>query len=114
MKQVTKRKTSTPSAELGTGGRGRVDCHAVLEKLLDLRILTWRYKHEPRSVRHIGPIAEEFAAAFRVGANDRTITISDAVGVAYASIRALHELLEQRRREIAALRREIERRRRIS
>jgi hypothetical protein len=80
--------------------------------LLGLRILTWRYRHEPERMRHIGPLAEEFAEAFGVGADTRTIRVSDAIGVAFASIQALHELIEQRRREVAALRRAINRGRR--
>jgi hypothetical protein len=50
---------------------------------------SWQYKSE-RGVRHIGPMAQDFYAAFGVGTDDRHITSIDEEGVALAAIKALH------------------------
>ena len=41
-------------------------------------------------VRHVGPMAQDFYAAFGVGEDDRHITSIDEDGVALAAIKALH------------------------
>jgi hypothetical protein len=45
-------------------------------------------------VQHIGPMAQDFAAAFGVGENDTTISTVDADGVALAAIQGLNAKLE--------------------
>ena len=89
--------------------RRKADADAILEKLSRLRILTWRYKHEPAHIRHLGPIAEEFAEAFQVGGSNRVIALDDALGVAYASIQALDARIAERKQELAELRRQVAR-----
>lgn len=81
----------------------------ILRKLLKLPISTWRYKFEPPTVRHLGPMAQDFAKAFRVGASDKRIALIDAVGVAYSAIQALHEQIAQQRTEVAKLREQVAR-----
>ena len=44
-----------------------------------LPLSTWSYKSQDKSVRHLGPMAQDFRAAFGVGEND-TITTVDADG----------------------------------
>ncbi len=41
-------------------------------------------------MRRVGPMAQDFYAAFRVGEDDRHITSLDEDGVALAAIKALH------------------------
>ena len=53
----------------------------------------WNYKSQDAKVRHIGPMAQDFAAAFGIGEDDTHISSVDADGVALASIKALHELV---------------------
>ncbi|HEY0548440.1 MAG TPA: hypothetical protein VGF13_02495 [Verrucomicrobiae bacterium] len=48
-----------------------------------------------KSVRHIGPMAQDFRSAFAVGENDRTITTVDADGVALAAIQGLNQKVEE-------------------
>jgi len=66
----------------------------VLEKVAALPLSTWNYKAQDQSIRHIGPMAQDFKAAFGVGENDKTITTVDADGVALAAIQGLNQKLE--------------------
>jgi hypothetical protein len=67
----------------------RIDDAAVLDKVAALPIERWSYKSE-RGVRHVGPMAQDFYAAFGVGEDDKHITSIDEDGVALAAIKALH------------------------
>ena len=67
----------------------RIDDAAVLDKVAALPIARWSYKSE-RGVRHVGPMAQDFYAAFKVGEDDKHITSVDEDGVALAAIKALH------------------------
>jgi hypothetical protein len=59
-------------------------------------ITTWNYTADPPAIRHIGPMAQDFAAAFQVGADDRHIHPVDAWGVAFAAIQGLFQVLHER------------------
>jgi hypothetical protein len=54
-------------------------------------------------VRHVGPMAQDFYAAFGTGVDDRHITSIDEDGVALAAIKALNAKLQ---RDSAKLRRD--------
>ena len=43
---------------------------------------------------HIGPMAQDFKAAFYPGSDDKSITTLEADGVAFAAIQGLNEKLE--------------------
>lgn len=93
----------------------RVDPDAMLDRLASLPIAEWSYRAEPGGVRHVGPMAQDFRAAFGLGSSDRTIHPVDAAGVTMAAVQALHRELESVRaaqedlaRENEALRREVE------
>ena len=79
------------------------DGQAVLATLAALPIATWRYRSDDPAVRHIGPMAQDFAAAFGVGDTDRAIHVVDGQGVALAAIQALHLEVAELRRQLAAL-----------
>ncbi len=66
----------------------RIDDAEVLDKVASLPISTWSYVSE-RGVRHVGPMAQDFYAAFGVGEDDRHITSIDEDGIALAAIKAL-------------------------
>jgi hypothetical protein len=84
-----------------------VDKRQLLERLAKLPITTWRYKAQDASVRHIGPVAQDFRAAFGVGEDDKRITTVDADGVALGAIQGLHELVKEKDAQIAAQDKEI-------
>lgn len=80
-----------------------VDSMAVLKHLAMLPVETWNYQFEDPEVRHIGPMAQDFAAAFAVGGDDKTINMVDANGVAVAAIQALYKLNEEKDIQIAKM-----------
>jgi hypothetical protein len=65
-----------------------VDAQEILDKVAALPITTWSYLAEP-GVRHIGPTAQDFHAAFGVGPDEKAIAQIDPDGVALAAIQAL-------------------------
>jgi hypothetical protein len=67
----------------------------VLEKVAALPLATWNYKSQEVSIRHIGPMAQDFRAAFQVGESETGITTVDADGVALAAIQGLNQRVEQ-------------------
>jgi len=59
-------------------------------------------------VRHIGPMAQDFAAAFRVGSDDTHITTVDESGVALAAIQQLYRENQELKAAVAALQRRLD------
>lgn len=80
-----------------------VNSREVLDKVAALPIQTWRYKGQDEAVRHIGPTAQDFRAAFGVGDSETGISTVDADGVALAAIQALHQALKAKDAEIDKL-----------
>jgi hypothetical protein len=85
-----------------------VDALAVLAKVVSLPITTWNYKSQDPAIRHIGPTAQDFKAAFGLGESDTGITSIDADGVALAAIQGLNQKVETRSRELEARSRKLE------
>jgi hypothetical protein len=85
-----------------------IDAQDILTRLATLPIETWNYKTQDSSIRHIGPMAQDFAAAFGVGEDDKHINFVDANGVAIASIQALYRMLQERDLRMAELRAELD------
>ncbi|MFW6012089.1 MAG: tail fiber domain-containing protein [bacterium] len=83
-----------------------VDRNEILAQVLDLPIQEWSFKWDKRGSRHIGPMAEDFLDLFGVGSTD-SISILDATGIAMAAIQGLHEVVEDRDRELRELREEV-------
>lgn len=83
-----------------------VDRFAVLDTVSRLPISTWSYKSDPVGVRHMGPMAQDFKAAFGLGDTDRGYYSVDAHGVSIAAIQALYELELEQSRRIERLERE--------
>lgn len=71
-----------------------VDPQAVLAKVVALPLSEWRYKDDEERSRHLGPVAQDFHAAFGLGADDKHIATVDADGVALAAIQGLNQKLE--------------------
>jgi hypothetical protein len=84
-----------------------VDAVEVLERVVTLPVSTWRYRGEDASIRHLGPMAQDFHAAFGLGNKDTSIGVLDGSGVAIAAIQGLHARLRERDAAIAALQAEV-------
>jgi hypothetical protein len=83
-----------------------VDGEEILRRLRDVPVLTWNYKSQDAHVRHIGPMAQDFMAAFQVGEDDRHISTIDPDGVALAAAKALEARTSTQQERIDALERE--------
>ena len=79
---------------------GVVDTRDVLRRVLNLPISTWNYKTQNASIRHIGPMAQDFYSLFGVGDDDKRISTIDPDGVAFAAIQGLNEELKDRDKKL--------------
>jgi hypothetical protein len=84
-----------------------VDAREVLERLAAVPVQTWSYVSESPAIRHMGPTAQDFQAAFGLGVSDRHITTVDADGVALAAIQGLYALVQEKDARIADLERRL-------
>jgi len=74
-----------------------VDNQTVLARLAALPVTQWNYKTDSKGVQHIGPMAQDFQAAFGLdGTDDKHISVVDEGGVALAAIQGLNEKVEGR------------------
>ena len=80
----------------------------VLDKVTAMPITTWNFK-DFGDGRHMGPMAQDFYAAFGLGGGDTTITSLDPDGVALAAIQGLNQKLEETRSQNAQLKERLER-----
>jgi len=85
-----------------------VDSRQLLARVLALPISTWNYKTQAETIRHIGPMAQDFYAAFNIGEDDKHITTIDEGGVALAAIQGLYEIMKEKDEQIAVLQQQIE------
>ena len=83
-----------------------VSAREMLDKVATLPISRWNYKQDASS-EHVGPMAQDFYAAFSVGPDDKHITTIDESGVALAAIQGLNQKLEETRAENADLKQEL-------
>jgi len=70
-----------------------VDCEKILKKIAKLNITSWNYKSQDRSIRHIGPMAQEFYSAFKMGENKLFISTTDMDGIIVAGIKGVNTRL---------------------
>jgi hypothetical protein len=84
-----------------------VNVAEILERVATLSLHQWRFKDEPDGVKHIGPMAQDFRAAFGLGEIPTAIATVDADGVALAAIQGLNQKLDQKSAEITELKQSI-------
>jgi hypothetical protein len=77
-----------------------LDGEAVLAKLAGMPIREWSYKAQDAAIRHVGPTAQDFHAAFGLGEDPLGISTIDADGIA---LRAIQALEARTAKQIAAL-----------
>jgi hypothetical protein len=72
-----------------------VNAREVLAQVANLPMTQWNYKTDGKAVQHLGPMAQDFQAAFGLnGADDKHISVVDEGGVALAAIQGLNQKLE--------------------
>ena len=81
-----------------------LDGEQVLSKLAALPVREWRYTTQDVAIRHVGPTAQDFRAAFGLGESDVRIGSVDADGIALAAVKALEARTRELRDENRALR----------
>jgi hypothetical protein len=79
----------------------------VLEKVAALPIARWNFKGE-NGTSHMGPMAQDFHAAFGLGSDDKHIATVDADGVALAAIQGLNQKVESARQQTESRLQELE------
>lgn len=75
----------------------------VLSRLRAMPITRWSYRVDDAGIRHLGPTAQDFRAAFGLGNDDVTIGTVDADGVALAAAQALDARTLAQQQRIEAL-----------
>ncbi|HEX6096944.1 MAG TPA: tail fiber domain-containing protein [Thermoanaerobaculia bacterium] len=83
-----------------------VDGEDILQRLRSIPVSTWNYKTQDARVRHLGPMAQDFHAAFGVGEDSRRISGVDIDGVLLAAAQALEARTAMQQQRIDALQQE--------
>jgi hypothetical protein len=83
-----------------------VDAQTILARIQQLPITTWNYIADGSTVRHMGPMAQDFYAAFGLGADDTHIAPLDVNGVTLAALQELTRLLQTQETRVEELERE--------
>jgi|GEM_PF-2416114 len=80
-----------------------VSPRAVLERLQKMPVSRWNMIGDSSKTPHLGPMAQDFKAAFGLGDSDKTINTADAQGVALTAIKGLAEVVQEKDAQIVAL-----------
>jgi len=73
-----------------------LDARSVLDRLAYVPITRWNFKSQDASVQHIGPVAQDFHAAFSTGEDDKHLAALDTAGVALAAIQGLYQVVQEK------------------
>ncbi len=85
--------TDTSDRNVKTGFEP-VNVQTILTKVAGLPITRWQYTNDV-ATPHVGPMAQDFYAAFAVGPDNKHITTIDEGGVALAAIQGLNQKLNE-------------------
>ena len=77
-----------------------VDTVDILEQLATMPITNWSMKGDADKTVHLGPVAQDFYAAFKLGDSDTSINTADAQGVSLAAIQGLYQLVQEQSQRI--------------
>jgi len=79
-----------------------LDTGSVLDRVANMPIQEWNYKTHDDGIRHIGPMAQDFRAAFGLGYDDKHLSAMDVAGVALVAIQGLNTKAERENAELHA------------
>ena len=85
-----------------------LDGQEILNRLNLIPITQWNLKSQGASTLHIGPMAQDFYAAFGLGESERHISTIDADGIALLSIQALYQIVLEKDQMLAEQSQQIE------
>lgn len=88
-----------------------LDGETVLTKLRNMPVTQWNFTTDPADTPHVGPVAQDFYAAFKLGDSESSVGLQDLSGVALAAAKALEERttqLDARTREVEALKEKVD------
>jgi hypothetical protein len=82
-----------------------IDPRQILEKVIEMPVTAWQFKEsvDPEGRRHIGPMAQDFHAAFGLGKDDTSISTTDMNGVTMAAIQGLNQKIQSKDAELDAM-----------
>lgn len=72
------------------------DTATILSKLNDLPLYKWNYKDNPDSTKHFGAMAQDFYSSFKLGKDDKHISVKDVAFLAIAGVQELNKQLKQK------------------
>jgi hypothetical protein len=81
---------------------------STLARLASLPIATWNYASQDAAIRHLGPMAQDFQAAFGLGESNEYISAVDADGVALAAIQDLYQVVQDGEQQAIAQQQKID------
>ena len=70
-----------------------VDGADILRRLSAVPVTQWSLKAQDAAIKHVGPMAQDFYAAFGLGEDERHINSADVDGIALVSIQALYHIV---------------------
>jgi hypothetical protein len=79
----------------------------ILRRVADLPLSDWNYKKDKDTVRHIGPVSEDFYEVFGYGEDNQHIAPNDLAGVAIAAAKGLHRKNQELKMELETLKQEL-------
>lgn len=79
------------------------DGERALARIAMMPIESWNYKAQGSSIRHLGPTAQDFYAAFGLGDSETTITTIDIDGVNLLAVQALERRTAALQDELTSL-----------
>jgi hypothetical protein len=80
-----------------------VDGEDLLARLKLVPVTTWNYKTQEKTIRHLGPMAQDLHSAFGVGESDRLINTVDIDGINLAAAKAVAERTDALRVKVSEL-----------
>ena len=83
-------------------GFQEIDAKEILRKVKNLPITRWNYIQDENDTAHIGPMAQDFAAAFKLGHSDKHISTIDSEGISLAAIKGLSLIMDEKDSTISA------------
>ena len=81
----------------------QLDGEEVLRRLREVEVSSWNYLTQESTIRHAGPMAQDFHAAFGLGESDLLINSIDIDGVNMAAVKGLDARTAAHQERIGAL-----------